>query len=130
MHTIRAVLEYVTDSPPVPVVVVEGSGRAADLLAYTHKYVRNESDDVSSLPDDVFEHLVTQIRRTFNVDHEQGEKLLAELWQCVRKKNLITIFRPSDSANTSDITGFYLLMNTIPLLTKIIYLTSNLFGCR
>lgn len=111
MHTIRAVLEYVTDSPPVPVVVVEGSGRAADLLAYTHKYVRNESDDVSSLPDDVFEHLVTQIRRTFNVDHEQGEKLLAELWQCVRKKNLITIFRPSDSANTSDITGFHLLMN-------------------
>ena len=37
-NTIRTVLEYVTDSPPVPVVVCDGSGRAADLLAFTHKY--------------------------------------------------------------------------------------------
>ena len=99
-----------TDSPPVPVVVVEGSGRAADLLAFTHKYARAESDETSSLPDDVCEQLVTTIRRTFNVDLAQAEKLLAELLQCVKKKNLITIFRPSDSANTSDITGFFFLI--------------------
>lgn len=36
-NTIRAVLEYVTDTPPVPVVVCDGSGRAADLIAFTHK---------------------------------------------------------------------------------------------
>lgn len=36
-NTIRAVLEYVTNVPPVPVVVCDGSGRAADLLAFTHK---------------------------------------------------------------------------------------------
>jgi len=36
-HTIRAVLEYVTDTPPVPVVVCDGSGRAADLIAFVHK---------------------------------------------------------------------------------------------
>lgn len=36
-NTIRAVLEYVTDDPPVPVVVCDGSGRAADLLAFVHK---------------------------------------------------------------------------------------------
>lgn len=36
--TIRAVLDYVTNFPPVPVVVCDGSGRAADLLAFTHKY--------------------------------------------------------------------------------------------
>lgn len=36
-HTIRAVLEYVTDTPPVPVVICDGSGRAADLLAFTHR---------------------------------------------------------------------------------------------
>lgn len=38
-NTIRAVLEYVTDTPPVPVVVCDGSGRAADLIAFVHKYV-------------------------------------------------------------------------------------------
>lgn len=36
-NTIRAVLEYVTDDPPVPVVVCDGSGRAADLIAFMHK---------------------------------------------------------------------------------------------
>ncbi len=35
--TIRAVLDYVTNIPPVPVVVCDGSGRAADLLAFTHQ---------------------------------------------------------------------------------------------
>lgn len=38
-NTVRAVLEYVTDTPPVPVVVCDGSGRAADLIAFVHKYV-------------------------------------------------------------------------------------------
>lgn len=36
-NTVRAVLEYVTDIPPVPVVVCDGSGRAADLIAFVHK---------------------------------------------------------------------------------------------
>lgn len=36
-NTIRSVLEYVTDDPPVPVVVCDGSGRAADLIAFMHK---------------------------------------------------------------------------------------------
>lgn len=35
--TIRSVLDYVTNSVPIPVVVCDGSGRAADLLAYAHK---------------------------------------------------------------------------------------------
>ena len=38
-NTIRAVLEYVTATPPVPVVICDGTGRAADLLAFAHKYV-------------------------------------------------------------------------------------------
>lgn len=41
-NTIRSVLDYVTDSPPVPVVVCDGSGRAADLLAFSHKYTNDD----------------------------------------------------------------------------------------
>jgi hypothetical protein len=36
-NTIRAVREYVMDTPPVPVVVCDGSGHAADLLAFVLK---------------------------------------------------------------------------------------------
>lgn len=34
---VSAVLDYVSNVPPVPVFVFEGSGRAADLLAFLHK---------------------------------------------------------------------------------------------
>ena len=38
-NTIRSVLEYVTDKPPVPVVVCDGTGRAADLIAFAYRQV-------------------------------------------------------------------------------------------
>ena len=38
-NTIQTVLVNVNDTPPVPVVVCDGSGRAADLIAYAHKYI-------------------------------------------------------------------------------------------
>lgn len=41
-NTIRTVLDYLTDEPPIPVVVCDGSGRAADLLAFAHKYTNDE----------------------------------------------------------------------------------------
>lgn len=34
---VSMVLEYVSSVPPMPVFVFEGSGRAADLLAFLHK---------------------------------------------------------------------------------------------
>ena len=41
-NTIRSVLDCLTDQPPVPVVVCDGSGRAADLLAFTNKYTQDD----------------------------------------------------------------------------------------
>ena len=38
-NTIRTVLESVTRNPAVPVVIAEGSGRAADILADAHSLV-------------------------------------------------------------------------------------------
>ena len=42
-NTIRTVLESVTRNPAVPVVVAEGSGRAADILAYAHRFISQSS---------------------------------------------------------------------------------------
>ena len=38
-NTIQTVLESVTSNPAVPVVIAEGSGRAADILAHAHGIV-------------------------------------------------------------------------------------------
>lgn len=39
---INVVLESVRQSPPIPVIVVDGSGRAADLLAFAHQYAEDD----------------------------------------------------------------------------------------
>ncbi|GAB1601203.1 transient receptor potential cation channel subfamily M member 3 isoform X4 [Argonauta hians] len=88
-NTIRSVLEYVTDSPPIPVVVCDGSGRAADLLAFTHKYT---SDD-GVMVDGIRDQLIVTIQKTFQYTQLQAEKLFIELMLCVKKKELITVFR-------------------------------------
>ncbi|KAI8119139.1 Transient receptor potential cation channel trpm [Lucilia cuprina] len=90
-NTIRAVLEYVTDTPPVPVVVCDGSGRAADLIAFVHKYASD--GDEQPVLESMRDYLINTIQKTFEVGSDQAEKLYQELLQCTRNKNLITIFR-------------------------------------
>uniref|UniRef100_A0A1B0C4L8 Uncharacterized protein n=1 Tax=Glossina palpalis gambiensis TaxID=67801 RepID=A0A1B0C4L8_9MUSC len=46
---IQYVLEYVTDTPPVPVVVCDGAGRAADLIAFVHKYTSDSDEQAQEL---------------------------------------------------------------------------------
>ncbi|XP_072379429.1 transient receptor potential cation channel trpm isoform X4 [Diabrotica undecimpunctata] len=88
-NTIRAVLEYVTDEPPVPVVVCEGSGRAADIIAFMCKY---ECSVLKSMK----EYIIATIQRAFEVAAELAEGLFSELMQCVENKHLITVFRIAD----------------------------------
>ncbi|XP_058838517.1 transient receptor potential cation channel trpm isoform X11 [Topomyia yanbarensis] len=93
-NTIRAVLEYVTDNPPVPVVVCDGSGRAADLIAFVHKYASDTGEQV--VLESMHEYLLGTIQKTFEVGPEQAEQLYQELILCTKNKNLITVFRIQD----------------------------------
>ncbi|XP_077298276.1 transient receptor potential cation channel, subfamily M isoform X2 [Arctopsyche grandis] len=95
-HTVRAVLEYVTDTPPVPVVVCDGSGRAADLIAFVHKYAAESGEQ--TVLESMKGYLLTTIMKTFEVGPQQAECLYHELLQCTRRKNLITVFRIQDRA--------------------------------
>ncbi|XP_065569239.1 transient receptor potential cation channel trpm-like isoform X2 [Artemia franciscana] len=99
IHTIRKVLEYVSEKPPVPVVVLEGSGRAADLLAFAYRYIDENGD--STLLDSLREQMTTTIAKTFRVDMEKAKVLYFEILQCVKKKNLITIFQGDEPVETS-----------------------------
>ncbi|XP_011055821.1 PREDICTED: transient receptor potential cation channel trpm [Acromyrmex echinatior] len=94
-NTIRAVLEYVTDDPPIPVVVCDGSGRAADLIAFMHRWRDGQTGDGEGPLEGVKEQVLETIKRTFQVSAEQASQLCSELLQCTRKKHLITVFRIS-----------------------------------
>lgn len=95
MNTIRAVLEYVTDSPPVPVVLVDGSGRAADIIAFVHKYA-SENNEQSQLLETMKDYLINMIMKTFEIGTDQADRLYFELLQITKYKNLITVFRIQD----------------------------------
>lgn len=88
-QTIRQVLEYVTDSPPVPVIVCDGTGRAADILAFVHKYTFSGLNMIEGSRETV----IMTLGRVFELRPVQAEKLYMEVLQCMRKRDLITVFR-------------------------------------
>ncbi|XP_066274984.1 transient receptor potential cation channel subfamily M member 3-like isoform X1 [Branchiostoma lanceolatum] len=98
-NVIHTVCEYTKEVPPVPVVVLDGSGRAADLLAFTHKYAKENGTMVSSLRD----QLLATIETIFSYSHEQAQHLFIVLMECVKKKELITVFRLDDQKECQDI---------------------------
>jgi hypothetical protein len=86
------VLVNVHDKPPVPVVICDGSGRAADLLAFTHKYAYTSPTTKRVTMDiDVQEQLITTIMKTFAYTKAQANYLFIQLMNCVINKDLISI---------------------------------------
>ncbi|MGH0162016.1 UNVERIFIED_CONTAM: hypothetical protein FKN15_002806 [Acipenser sinensis] len=87
-NVILTVLEYLQESPPVPVVVCEGTGRAADILAYIHK----QTEQGGGLPDGVESEIISTIKRTFNFSQSEAIHLFQMLMECMKNKELITVF--------------------------------------
>uniref|UniRef100_A0A8C1MKE3 non-specific serine/threonine protein kinase n=1 Tax=Cyprinus carpio TaxID=7962 RepID=A0A8C1MKE3_CYPCA len=75
---LSVVLEYVRRSSPVPVLVFEGTGRAADLLALIHKQTA--------------EDVLLRIQEMFGVERQEASELLNIIMECMEHRELITIF--------------------------------------
>ncbi|XP_028298892.1 transient receptor potential cation channel subfamily M member 7 isoform X3 [Gouania willdenowi] len=94
-NVILTVLEYLQESPPVPVVVCEGSGRAADILAYVHK----QTEEGGGLPDGVETDIIATIKKTFNFSQSDAIHLFQTVMECMKSKELITVFHISSEEN-------------------------------
>uniref|UniRef100_A0A4W5PAD7 non-specific serine/threonine protein kinase n=1 Tax=Hucho hucho TaxID=62062 RepID=A0A4W5PAD7_9TELE len=84
-NVILTVLEYLQETPPVPVVVCEGTGRAADILAYVHK----QTEEGGGLPDGVETEIIATIKKTFNFSHSDAMHLFQTLMECMKSKELV-----------------------------------------
>uniref|UniRef100_A0A4W6FJZ5 non-specific serine/threonine protein kinase n=1 Tax=Lates calcarifer TaxID=8187 RepID=A0A4W6FJZ5_LATCA len=84
-NVILTVLEYLQESPPVPVVVCEGTGRAADILAYVHK----QTEEGGGLPDGVETDIIATIKKTFNFSQSDAIHLFQTLMECMKSKELV-----------------------------------------
>ncbi|XP_062998552.1 transient receptor potential cation channel subfamily M member 7 isoform X2 [Elgaria multicarinata webbii] len=87
-NVILTVLEYLQESPPVPVVVCEGTGRAADILAYVYK----QTEEGGNIPDGAEPEIISTIKKTFNFGQSEAVHLFQTLLECMKKKELITVF--------------------------------------
>ncbi|KAJ8249373.1 hypothetical protein GJAV_G00234070 [Gymnothorax javanicus] len=88
-NVILTVLEYLQESPPVPVVVCEGTGRAADVLAHLHKH----TEDGGFLPEGVEIDIMGTIKKTFNLSHSDAVHLFQTMMECMKSKELITVYQ-------------------------------------
>ncbi|XP_008848828.1 transient receptor potential cation channel subfamily M member 1 isoform X1 [Nannospalax galili] len=88
-NVVSIVLEYLREDPPVPVVVCDGSGRASDILSFAHKYCEEGGTINESLRD----QLLVTIQKTFNYSKTQSYQLFAIIMECMKKKELVTVFR-------------------------------------
>uniref|UniRef100_A0A3B4BJF4 TRPM SLOG domain-containing protein n=1 Tax=Periophthalmus magnuspinnatus TaxID=409849 RepID=A0A3B4BJF4_9GOBI len=76
---ISTVLDYVSSVPPVPVFVFEGSGRAADLLAFLY----------NELEADIKDDFLMRIKQVFAVDQSEAFHLYALLLQCMDHRQCV-----------------------------------------
>ncbi|XP_058439983.1 transient receptor potential cation channel subfamily M member 6 isoform X2 [Marmota monax] len=95
-NVILMVWETVKDKDPV--VVCEGTGRAADLLAFTHKHLEDEG----MLRPQVKEEIICMIQNTFNFSLKQSKHLFHILMECMMHRDFITIF-DADSEEQQDL---------------------------
>ncbi|KAF3815938.1 hypothetical protein GH733_016043 [Mirounga leonina] len=95
-NVILAVWETVRDEDPV--VVCDGTGRAADLLAFTHKHIADEG----ALRPQVKEEIICMIQNTFNFSLKQSKHLFQILMECMVHRDSITIF-DADSEESQDL---------------------------
>ncbi|XP_051975332.1 transient receptor potential cation channel subfamily M member 1-like [Xyrauchen texanus] len=88
-NVISIALESLREEPPVPVVVCDGSGRASDIMSFAHKY----SEVEGLVNEDVKEQLLVTIQKTFNYNKTQSGQILLMVIECMKKRELITVFR-------------------------------------
>ncbi|XP_045696413.1 transient receptor potential cation channel subfamily M member 6 isoform X4 [Phyllostomus hastatus] len=95
-NVILWVWETVKDKHPV--VVCEGTGRAADLLAFTHKHFSDEG----TLSPQMKEEIICMIHNTFNFSLKQSKHLFQILMECMVHRDSIIIFE-ADSEELHDL---------------------------
>uniref|UniRef100_A0A8B9FVD8 non-specific serine/threonine protein kinase n=1 Tax=Amazona collaria TaxID=241587 RepID=A0A8B9FVD8_9PSIT len=85
-NVILTVLDFLQESPPVPVVVCEGTGRAADILAYVHK----QTEEGGNVPEGAEPEIISTIKKTFNFGQSEAVHLFQTLLECMKKKELVS----------------------------------------
>uniref|UniRef100_A0AAY4AS35 non-specific serine/threonine protein kinase n=1 Tax=Denticeps clupeoides TaxID=299321 RepID=A0AAY4AS35_9TELE len=90
------VLENLSSEPAVPVIVFEGTGRAADLLSFVYKQ--------TGMHKDIKEDFLLRIKEMFSMVTTEAAKLFDLLMDCMDHRDAITVFDcESEDAQEADV---------------------------
>ncbi|XP_074622988.1 transient receptor potential cation channel subfamily M member-like 2 isoform X1 [Acropora palmata] len=102
-NTIRTMCELIKKK--IPAVVVDGSGRAADLVAFAYSHTIKESEGISTVNviDPVFEGKVRRkVKELFPfMDAEKVSEHYNMIEQLLKDEKMISIYRLDDETNIS-----------------------------
>uniref|UniRef100_A0A8C6XDS8 Transient receptor potential cation channel subfamily M member 6 n=1 Tax=Naja naja TaxID=35670 RepID=A0A8C6XDS8_NAJNA len=82
-NEILTVWEYVRDTPAIPVVICEGTGRAADLLAFTYKHTADDRNWNTPLK----EKILLKIQNSFSFGQKQSHHMFKILMECMEHRD-------------------------------------------
>ncbi|XP_033115311.1 transient receptor potential cation channel subfamily M member 3-like [Anneissia japonica] len=85
-NTIQVVFENVTSDPPIPVVIAEGSGRAADVLAFAYSVTKQNKE----MSKENKSKLMNRIKEVVAKDDVQST--MENIMEIVTKRELLTVF--------------------------------------
>ncbi|EGD73753.1 nudix-type domain-containing protein 9 isoform b [Salpingoeca rosetta] len=92
--TLNTALQAVRQGTPI--VVVDGSGLAADVLAYAYNFMHNPRSRFTSY---TIEDLKTMVKNTFNTGDDDAKltQLLDKALECVYDPNLVVVYSLQES---------------------------------
>ncbi|EUB55340.1 Transient receptor potential cation channel subfamily M member [Echinococcus granulosus] len=103
VQTFRRVFELLTGSIPVPVVICDGSGRAADLLAFMCRHVGPDGDLVPNLR----RAMIASIEKTFQLGNDMAESVYSDMNLCMKFCHLIKLNDISADAYHNEIMSVF-----------------------
>ena len=84
--TLKTVVEALTNETPLSVVVIVGSGQAAELLAYAY-----DIEDIDAIYDSNHNTVLRDMVKKLLLDSEEKQiKTYKEVLDCMRKKDYVS----------------------------------------
>ncbi|XP_046584536.1 transient receptor potential cation channel subfamily M member 2-like [Haliotis rubra] len=107
LNTMRTVRESIQRNTPI--VVIEGSGRAAEYIALGYKLTRSKDEEKTSFPRDFNEIMMEKAHKMFvwkPTDTEVDKKIqdcLHNLKYCLEHRRLVNVYNLENAASIRDI---------------------------
>ncbi|XP_065053971.1 transient receptor potential cation channel subfamily M member-like 2 isoform X2 [Rhopilema esculentum] len=86
----------------VPAVVIDGSGRAADVVAFAFKHVKfNANKQIQEIDEDFVDDVKKQVEKVFG--EKSRDRVYQQIEELLRDRKMVSVYRLKDDNSSQDI---------------------------